>query len=510
MNKLIVTLIVGILISGCTSSHEYKPKAGDVRRDEKPSGQPLSAQTYLRKLSLHIRGMTPSRTDYDDLAKAVAEQTTETFFRSKTDEYLVSDEHIDKMTSRLEELFFVRPSPIPSKSAPIHEASGPEFFATLDPDDYTIHNSMNQLFRDIASRNLSWDTLLLGRKYTAFPILNELNKDISDSMFLTAVAAIPAKIAAPTSVSFDEDDARVAGSLTTSRFFARYGNTALNKNRRRAAAVFRIFLCDDMKAVAVDEGGNQNGILDKVFPAPPVPGGGEKGGTGSSDKHGSDQACLKCHYKLDPMGMSFQSSGLSLSPFVSPGALVYTRADGGVVNIQGQGIGEIARTITRQKEYSQCQVRHFWDWYIGSDIPLDDGTLNELTEKFEQVDRKTNDFITYMVNRPEFGNFELRTPEQQMAAAVRTVLQNCNGCHANETKVKIPSFTSWPIGGDVSSHNKWLGMIRHDLALDGSPERKMPPVKSEWQPDAKQLDLLRRWFELGAPGLASEVNHATQ
>jgi len=31
------------------------------------------------------------------------------------------------------------------------------------------------------------------------------------------------------------------GKLTTARFFNRYVNTALNKNRRRAAAVFRFF-----------------------------------------------------------------------------------------------------------------------------------------------------------------------------------------------------------------------------------------------------------------------------
>ena len=49
-------------------------------------------------------------------------------------------------------------------------------------------------------------------------------------------------------VSFAENDLRLAGALTTPLFFSRYATTGINKNRRRAAAIFRIFLCDKMTA----------------------------------------------------------------------------------------------------------------------------------------------------------------------------------------------------------------------------------------------------------------------
>ncbi len=458
----------------------------------------MSPASYLRKLSLHIRGETPSRQEYAELTKAIEKDQTEDFFRRRIEAYLTSDQHIDKMTFRLEELFSMRASPVPFYSPLV---SVLEDGARRIPA-YPVNNSLNELFRQIAARNLTWDTLLTGKQYKVFPYKSDFilgGYDTPDAHFFSGAAGIPKSLAAPIHIKFAEDDARIAGVLSTGRFFGRNVNTALNKNRRRAAAIFRTFLCDDMKAVIVDEKGNQNGILDKVFPDALGGGHGQSQGQRglTDDLHGSDPACLKCHYKLDPMGRTFQESGMVLAPLASPGALVYTTEAGKKVNIAVAGLGDLGHAITQQDEFVRCQVTHFWRWFVGEDIPLSEPMLVELSSKFNQVRRKPNDFIAYLVSRPEFGFAQGEDSNAQVIARAKNVLQNCNGCHALEL---VPSFTKWPIGGTEASHQRFLGGIRRSLSLDGSNRpRSMPPKSSSWQPSPDDLAALQKWFDLGAP-----------
>lgn len=485
-----IAVVFALIVTGCSAVHN--DQSVHFRHVARANATQLSPQSYLRKLSMHIRGMTPTRAEYDDLAKALTARNSDQFFKDKIAEYLASDQHVDKMTFRLEELFFLRPSGVPFNSDLQNVTNNNPVKPVPLASHYEIYNSMNQLFRDVTTRNLSWDTLLTAHSYQEFPLLAaEANPDLmSDALFFSALNSSQAQPTAPVKIGLDDDDARVSGVLTTSRFFNRYVNTALNKNRRRAAAVFRIFLCDDMKAVVIDEKGNQGEILDKVFPG--VPSGPPKP---LPDRHGTDAACMKCHYKLDPMGLNFQMSGLVLSPFASPGALVYTRADGSSVNIPGRGVGDVGRAIVKQSEYARCQVQHFWDWFVGQDQTISEPVMNELTEKFNEVQHRGNDFIAYLVQRPEFSGSLANDKTSQEMAGAKAVLQNCNGCHAVNN---IPSFTDWPIGGTAQTHDHWLGRIQTALGFAGGA-RKMPPRSSAWQPDSAQMAALRAWFADGAP-----------
>jgi hypothetical protein len=475
-------LLAGLLgLAGCGGAVHENALQDPVEKDTFAEQAQLSPQSYLRKLSFHIRGLTPEAEEYRKLDEALKNHAQKEFFRGKIDEYLASQEHIDKMAFRLEELFLLQPSAVPFYS-PLRNAG------SRVVNDYSIDNSMNDLFREIASRNLSWDNLLTAKHYTAHP-LKVLNASVtSDLLFYSSISGTSPGGTESVQLKYGEDDARVAGALTTSRFFNRYANTALNKNRRRAAAVFRVFMCDDMKAVVVDEKGNQNDILNRVFPG--TSGGGGKGGMGD-DRHGSDKACMKCHYKLDPLGLSFQSSGLVLSPFASAGALDFKRADGTEVNIAARGLAGIGEAISQQPEYVRCQVQHFWKWFIGQDRFLEPATLDELAAKFEDVHRRPNDFIAYLVGRPEFGYAGSSSKADQQIYQVKTILQNCNGCHAEK---HYPSFTQWPIGGSKNENTRWLALIKRDLALDGGV-RKMPPASSAWQLDAEQVAVLKAWLK---------------
>ena len=461
----------------------------------------LKDATYLRKMSFHLRGFAPDASEYQALKDAQASGAAAAFFEKKAAEYLRSPEHVKKMAFRLEELYRMKPGPsrLPGSPVPSPSSSVP----------YNDRNALNALFESIPRENLSWDTLLLGRSYRLFPKWDQDVLRLSDYAFYYALApkAIPppgkdtipsGTTPTPLEIAFRDDDARVAGSITTPRFFSRYGTTELNKNRRRAAAVFDIFLCDSMAAAVPPPPSDRGPIADKAFPETSRITEDEIREIAlRQDKHGADQACARCHYKLDPMGQAFLTSTMTLSTFPSAGRLVYKdRKTGVLVDRAGKGLGEIAKAITEQKAYVDCQVGYFWRWFIGSDRELTERRRAELVKAFDQNGRRANDFVAYLVRQPEFRQIDKRTPEQMRADGVKAVLKNCTSCHDST----MPDFTSWPIGGSSQSMKTWVRMIgeRMDLANDGK-SRTMPPADSSWQPSADEISKIKSWIDDGAP-----------
>jgi hypothetical protein len=466
-----------------------------------PASAPVALKdaSFLRKLSFHLRGQSPDPAEYTALKEAQRDGTAKKYLDAKVTEYLAAKGHVEKMTFRLEELFRLRPG-----TNPVQDETAPR-----TPVPYEKRNALNLLFRSLAAENLSWDTLLTGKSYSLFPKLEQDFMRISDLAFMYSLAPTvlppPGKDRVsdddglvPIALSFKAADTRIAGALTTSRFFGRYGTTELNKNRRRAAAVFDIFLCDPMAAVVPPPPSDKGPIADKAFPdTSRVTEDEIRRMTARGDKHGTDMACAQCHYKLDPMGQTFLTSPFTLSPIPSAGRLVYKDKKTGVlVDRPGLGLGEVAQAITEQRAYVDCQVGYFWKWFIGSDRELTDARRAQLVKAFNDRGRKTNDFIAYLVREPEFRQLDLRTPTQIRADGIKTIMKNCTSCHS----AKIPDFASWPIGGDPTKMRYWVDRIavRMDLSGDGA-NRTMPPAWSSWQPSNDEMQKLKAWIKDGAP-----------
>lgn len=478
----------------------------------------LSPASYLKKVSMHIRGTMPTTQEYADLAKA---EDKNQFIATRMDEYLKSRSHVDKMEFRLHELFQTR---TPSGPKDLTRPLGYEK-SNLIYSDY--NTSLSDLFRSTALPDATWDELLTSRKYAIHEPYYEKGRprnsyngelefysafqEFREAFPLSPVDYVtpransftsPMEFTEPVPFAFTENDPRIAGVLTSSRFFGRYTNSALNKNRRRAAAVFRIFLCDDMKAQVVSDKSNLKKYLDIAFPKQSFSEAEMQAATTSvesKDIHGSRKDCMSCHYKLDPMGQAFQLSGRILSPTPSRGRLTYQNLKGEITDIPVTGLGALGESITKQPEYAQCQVRHFWTWFIGKDRPLTQDRLEELTSEFDRLDRKTNAFIKHLMTQPEFKNPERDTPEKRLARNARAVLQNCTHCH---NSMEMPSFAEWPIDGSTDSHKQWIHSISEalDLANDGA-KKTMPPQDSPWQPSPEDLRVLKEWISAGTPDL---------
>jgi len=467
----------------------------------------LSEASYLRKLSFHIQGTKPSSNDFRGLESTPPEQR-EQFFNTKINEYLKSPGHQDRMRYRLSELFRLKTPSFDKSFLPEQEIN------QFSEDSSAEDDSLTNLFERLAEDNLSWDELLVGKSYRLFHYDNFSDRLTSDFGFFKLVyaglpdihmgvinspfAKLDPKEIKPINITFDKDDPRIAGALTTRRFFSRYTTTVVNKNRRRAAAVFRIFLCDSMIPAIPSKSDRKHEFLDSTFADQfevtddMLPG---NGGSSAPDRHGVDPQCMACHSKLDPLGRSFQGSGVVLHPDPFAGRLYFKRKGRENINISGRGIGDLTLAITKQKEYSECQVKWFWDQFIGKDVPLMGTTESELILNFDKVGRRTNDFIKYIVTRPEFRS-KPKAVTYVSFGKVKPLLKRCDSCHADEET--IPDFSSLPIGwGDKNDELKYLNEMNRRLHLPFGDKEQMPEDRAKnWSEN--DIKLIEKWISDGA------------
>lgn len=473
----------------------------------------LSPSARLHKLSMHVRGLPPMAQEQAELSLQTDPGSREKFFALKTDQYLKTREHAARMRFRLSELFQVRTPEL--QDLDVVDAAGAK---RRQSTEFTGRDAMGKLFATLAEQNLSWDTLLTGKTYWLYeyPGIFNVPDPIfpgGDFAFLQALfremSSPPLRAPprsehfnAPSFVEFSPNDERIAGAVTTNRFFVRYTTTNVNKNRRRAAAIYRIFLCDPMSAeVGGSTGDSKHEVIDDLF--------GDHFAVTSEDidqivqaqavdSHGQDARCMACHYKLDPMGWTFQNIGVALNPTASPGQLVFERKGVGIVRESFKGPGGMAKAMVKQPEYVSCQTRWFWKEFIGKDVELSAARQAELDRAFEARGRRVNDFINYIVNQPEF--FRRATAQDFPSIdTVKMVFRRCDGCHINEDS--IPEFAVDQIGGSVDSHRDWLTKIRHALSLPDGDPKQMPKGLVRWTPeDRKTLESVKAWLAAGAPG----------
>jgi hypothetical protein len=482
---------------------------------EAQSAEPLSPARELRKLSLHLRGVLPTAQEYEALSQASGD--VRAFIAARKAEYLASPQHVSKMSERLDALFKVSLPSQPMEDFPDVELKGTSYLSGQDAqnDQLRVRNSMNALFRRMARENLSWDQLLLSKRYTQYPDPNY--SGLNDTNFYGELTGTPYQgipsgpYSYPSAggpgkeLSFEAGDPRIAGALTTHRFVDRYKNSGINRNRRRAAAVFRIFLCDEMRPLVTPSPEDTQALLDKVFPSKEAMAMAVHSAKAAQGKHGSDPACMACHFKLDPMGRAFESIGSALLADPSPGQLVYLDESGQKVALPpAAGIGEIAEQLTRQRRYASCQVGHFWRWFIGKDVPLTSTRRDQLVAKFDELGRRTNDFVSWLVDQPEFRVPPAKDNPAAVYFQARDTLTSCNQCHVSSAgKPNLPpDFTRFPIGGDAASHSKWVSRIARSMNLKGAGEMAdMPPNGADWTQGQRKLavDQIRSWICAGSP-----------
>lgn len=465
-----------------------------------------SSESRLRKVSYLLRGHQPSVDENDEIANLIDLKDKDIFIEKKVDDFLSEEAFTDKMMERLDELFRVRIKNYRGRNYGIDQSKG----------------SLDLLFKELIEDNGSWDKLLTETEYKILDTsvdsddFSEDPRGLSEGAFYAYNASTPGfvqeiqeyldsvekeessdKDITPYTYTPSTDDQRdsLAGALTTNRFYSRYPTTRLNKNRKRAAAIFRIFLCDSMTPVVLSSDEDDRDLLNLSL------GGGAVQDHGTADaeaRHGSDPQCNSCHYKLDPAANTFIGAGAFPNKRPSPGALVYKRDDGSLLNIPVNGIGELGVAITQQPEYLQCQVQHFWNWFIGSDIPLGQQKKEELASKFNDLGRRPKDFIKHLLNSSDFISPKTLDADDIRFSHVKPILQRCDSCHINEVGAPILG-AKYPYS-DTSGFNDFtLSMMVWAANLKEHEQKVyMPPKNAGWKLEGLDRDLVKAWIRGGA------------
>ncbi|HEX4922749.1 MAG TPA: DUF1588 domain-containing protein [Bdellovibrionales bacterium] len=472
----------------------------------------LNDHQFLNKLSRMIRaGRPPSPEEYESLEASRKNGATAAFFSKKIQEYLKSSAHADAMEFRLSELFELITPNLDKRVNPhnLFNQYNPNYLAFQEAGLEEARNRRDatvDLFRSLAAENLPWDRLLTAKKYNVYApdgptslfstymfdndFLSLARPDIKslyggmNFSFREIDSIISRRGSAPRTVVFPENDKRIAGAITTARFFLRYKNSATNKNRRRAAAIFKVFLCDPM----IPEISNESKKFEIGALGFPVSHKELIARDALQDMHGRNTQCAACHQKLDPVGQTFLTSGIVLGSEPSPGALVFQKKDGTIARAPVAGLGELGAAIVKQAEYAECQVRHFWNWFVGTDVPLDEAKLTELRQSFERVGRRTNDFVAYLVQRPEFRTSPM-TP-MFSAETVQHLLRRCDNCH-KDTNSRSEYQIAMYSGRQLTAEE--IGEIRDRLKRPPGAKGKMPKNYTSWPHD--DLKALLSWVE---------------
>ena len=435
------------------------------------------------------------------------EEKTENFFIQKTNEYLKTPEHVAKMNERLDELFRFKVSIYPGELYfNLKNGMEPEKNERVSDYEFYQMNSTDSLFRQIAEKNESWDQLLLASEYRLFnSSVSRIAND--DQSFFQPWLSSKEMLSNKLSDFYPElqllqskhpSDPRLAGILSSYRFYERYVNSSTNLNRRRAAAIFNIFLCDKMRPVQTPGVNDDQNFINQSLNL----------NTNSHAKifsqvkniHANNPSCASCHYKLDPMASLFYGIGSALPTTLTSGALIY-KINNRTINIPVKGLRKLAEAIIKQNEYTSCQVHHFWDWFMGTNVPLSSTREKELISAFNLQGRRANSFISFLVNQPEFYHEpQAFSTKVLLHAKAIEILKDCNSCHS--ISHGPPSLSQFPIGGTQEKHQQWINKISDSLNLDHhSMSAAMPPAGSGWDQSYinTSKETLRSWICQGAP-----------
>ncbi len=375
----------------------------------------------------------------------------------------------------------------------------------------------NNLVAEIFSKNFSWDKIFTQNTY----IVNKSSLDrFYNIPFDQSIESINYLRNFIDSKSLNEksdainieifDNTISAGVFTTARFNNRYHNTLRNKRRKKAAAILRIGLCDDLiPSFELDD----HKKLEEISIAT-----GELFVSMDAEKkHGEQKSCKSCHYYkgLDPLADTLMASEGSLKLEPSPGALIYTSELGKLMVKPVDGLGSYFRELIKTPKYKKCQVRNIWESYIASENALSKKLEGKLVQKYTELGGKINSFLKYLMinygyyykineNKNKVHKSKKKKSFNSTYLKARKILKSCNQCH-----FITPSFYDFPLQGPsfdgVTRNEEYYAEMLYkklDLANPNIGQNKtMPEPGANYVPSKEDLKIIKNWIDEGMPDI---------
>lgn len=283
------------------------------------------------------------------------------------------------------------------------------------------------------------------------------------------------------------------GVTATKEFSDRFNQTPFSQS----AAYYRIYFCDDMKAVAIAKGGLNSLVLNGIFRGnsqlnQPI--------VSDEKRHASDPKCQTCHRKMDN-AKKVLSEGMSKGDIET---IKYDTFDGIEQSFNIGSPTELIPKTQQQYTYKQCQAKSLWGWIIGENIPLSKSKYKELVEMFDSS-RSLREYLIELSQQSAFYTIPLSDKIVNFES-VRPIFQRCNSCHQGESL--IPNYTQLPFSmfgsTDQDKHEEHIKSVQKIIemtaAFHGGRDAKMPSKDSGWRLDKDlELDLIAKWVLNKAP-----------
>lgn len=242
-------------------------------------------------------------------------------------------------------------------------------------------------------------------------------------------------------------------------------NSSTNMNRRRAATFLSRYFCDDLTPIQfLDQSDHTQG------------------------KHGSDPACLACHYKLDPMAGFFKSFGqfgfgqkgenIRFDDGATKNFDEYTRqwwsddpsrkwnigyirsSDRTHLNSYGESLEDLFQIIAQSEEPKACLVKRATRYFLGEKVLIDSGFEEYLSDLFiqeakvnsSQAFRKLVKRLilsqTFAENNPDpelcYDYAPGTLPQNRPPCRIASVfVKNCASCHKESSMKGGLDLTRW-------------------------------------------------------------------
>ncbi|MCK6599546.1 MAG: DUF1588 domain-containing protein, partial [Bdellovibrionaceae bacterium] len=455
--------------------------------------------------------------EYQQVDELLKNEHSQDILSSKIDEYLNTIDFVEKYSNKVADLFKI--NQIPSlQSLFLTDADQEKKQSIFIP-------AFHLLIQESLKNNKPWAYLFEAKEYTLFYGNPYAIQNTENSVFYSPLdkSVISSEVFDLSffnqdqpenytpffkfkKISFAEGDVRIAGILTTPSFFNRFVTTGVNKNRKRAAALFKTLLCKNMVAsIPVGQNGfDPNKQLALI--------GFEKATeedifnhTKMTQIHGQQNDCMKCHKQLDPTGALFNLTPQSLSIRPSPGMLSYVNEEGLWIQKKLSGIGMLAKALSTERDYLACQSKHFWTWLKGESSLLTPSKENELVDTFLSVNQRPKDFIKAIILKKDFFEEELISSSQWSAINALKVLKKCQSCHnqdsSNVDLSDISEIRWYNLIYDLDFPNrkKWTLKIKNQIQ-----KGKMPPVEAQKDFTSQELKYLLDWINQGSPNFKGE------
>ena len=463
-----------------------------ARADELPPA------VFLNKITLRLIGRWPTPGEHEALRKELKSRdcTTVTcvegFFRSYIREKMNQPEFYALAYGKFTERLGYKSPPSSAISEIIEDAK--KIGGASEGRDFMLiyrtlfeNKSIDEIFTSQIITDPIYANIIAGN--TNSP---RYSIDISKIGF-SADTAKPFPIRMENGMGLDTNEFNLAGHpnvsgiFSSNRFMLRYWNSPQNENKKRAAAYFRIMLCDAMSPALERESQKEKevriamGISDDDVISDEI----EKV---HKNRHADQKDCAVCHTRLDPVGRTMRplEIGISAEPF--KGNLHFYNSMGEMTNIPVSHLHDLIEKTTKQPKYLDCQVNWLIETYAGKDLNLPPLRFNEILSNVEKKKRRVKTVIEDLLMTPELRGVVSKIDEPESLVASKKVLSNCTECHTNFFRGRPEQ-----IKGRLARAAVCL-----DLPNDGK-KRAMPPSSHYWEPTAAEIGTLKAWIQGGAP-----------